>query len=240
MVLIKAVNVNKIFNHSAKKVRALNDINLEVNQGEFLSVMGPSGSGKSTLLSILGLLSPPTNGNVLINEINVYALPQEKQADFRSKYIGFVFQQFQLIPYLTALENVMLPLVITGCRSKEQRNMAESVLNQVGLKNKYSRLPNQLSGGEQERVAIARAVVNKPLVLFADEPTGTLDSKTGQEIIELFKSLNSLGITIIMVTHNPKNLEHVKRVIYIEDGYLKNTLKKDWLCYPNSRSNFKK
>ena len=220
--IIKAVNISKTYNHSIKKVQALHDINLEVKKGEFLSIMGPSGSGKSTLLSILGLLSPPTTGEVFINGANVYAITQEKQADFRSQNIGFVFQQFQLIPYLTASENVMLPLVITSRKSSEQRSMAEAVLDQVGLNDKYNRLPNQLSGGEQERVAIARAVVNKPLVLFADEPTGTLDTKTGQEIIDLFKSLNKQGITIIMVTHNPKNLDHVKRAAYIKDGYLEN------------------
>jgi putative ABC transport system ATP-binding protein len=223
--IIKAVNISKTYNHSIKKVQALHDVNLEVKKGEFLSIMGPSGSGKSTLLSILGLLSPPTTGEVFINGENVYAIPQEKQADFRSQNIGFVFQQFQLIPYLTASENVMLPLVITSRKSREQRSMAEAVLDQVGLNDKYNRLPNQLSGGEQERVAIARAVVNKPLVLFADEPTGTLDTKTGQEIIDLFKSLNKQGITIIMVTHNPKNLEHVKRAVYIKDGFLKNAEK---------------
>ncbi len=220
MSVIKAVNISKTFNHSIKKVQALNSINLNVEQGEFLSIMGPSGSGKSTLLSILGLLSPPTTGEVLINGTDVYDISQERQADFRSRYIGFVFQQFQLIPYLSAAENVMLPLVITGRRIREQKKMAEAILDRVGLSGKYNRLPSQLSGGEQERVAIARAVVNNPLVLFADEPTGTLDTKTGQEIIDLFKSLNNQGITILMVTHNPKNLSHVKRAVYIRDGSL--------------------
>jgi putative ABC transport system ATP-binding protein len=182
--------------------------------------MGPSGSGKSTLLTILGAMNPPSSGEIFIDEIPVYQLPQEKQADFRSEYLGFVFQAFQLIPYLTAMENVMLPLAITGRSNREQQQMAMEVLDKVGLGSKGDRLPNQLSGGEQERVAIARAIVNNPPILFADEPTGALDTKTGNEIMDLFKALNKDGQTIIMVTHNPEFKEHVQRTIFIRDGYL--------------------
>ncbi len=220
MSLIKVENVTKIYNSGEGEVVALGGISFEVEEGEFVSLMGPSGSGKSTLLTMLGAMNPPTSGRVIIDEIDVYGLPAEKRADFRSEYLGFVFQQFQLIPYLTALENVMLPLTITGKPNREQVRMASGVLEKVGLGNKGNRLPNQLSGGEQERVAIARAIVNQPPILFADEPTGALDTKTGEEIMELFKYLNREGQTIIMVTHNPEFLSHVKRAIFIRDGKL--------------------
>ncbi len=220
MSLIKVENVTKIYNSGEGEVVALGGISFEVEEGEFVSLMGPSGSGKSTLLTMLGAMNPPTSGRVIIDEIDVYGLPAEKRADFRSEYLGFVFQQFQLIPYLTALENVMLPLTITGKPNREQVRMASGVLEKVGLGNKGNRLPNQLSGGEQERVAIARAIVNQPPILFADEPTGALDTKTGEEIMELFKYLNREGQTIIMVTHNPEFLSHVKRAIFIRDGIL--------------------
>jgi putative ABC transport system ATP-binding protein len=191
--------------------------------GEFSFLVGPSGSGKSTLLSILGALNPPTSGQVLIDEIPIYELDREQRADFRHEYIGFVFQQYQLIPYLTALENVMLPLAISKRSDKEQREMAQRVLEKVGLGQKSTRLPNQLSGGEQNRVAIARAIVNEPAIIFADEPTGSLDSKTAHEILDLFRALNKDGLTIIMVTHNVENLAWVSRSISIRDGRLRAT-----------------
>lgn len=223
MSLIRVNNVKKVYNGGEGEVVALGGITFEVQEGEFIALMGPSGSGKSTLLTILGAMNPPTSGQVIIDDIDVYSLPNEKRADFRSEYLGFAFQQFQLIPYLTALENVMLPLAITGKSNREQVTMAERVLEKVGLGSKKNRLPNQLSGGEQERVAIARAIVNEPPILFADEPTGALDTKTGEEIMELFKLLNRDGQTIIMVTHNPEFLSHVKRAIFIRDGVLDET-----------------
>ena len=182
--------------------------------------MGPSGSGKSTLLSIIGGLNPPTSGKLIIDDIDVYALEPERLTDFRHEYVGFVFQQYQLISYLTSLENVMLPLAITSRPGREQREMAQTVLDKVGLGNKSHRLPNQLSGGEQNRVAIARAIVNQPAIIFADEPTGSLDSKTAMELLELFQALNRDGLTIIMVTHNKENLEWISRAVYIRDGVL--------------------
>ena len=185
-----------------------------------MALMGPSGSGKSTLLSVLGGLNPPTSGKLIIDDIDVYALESERLADFRHEYVGFVFQQYQLIPYLTALENVMLPLTITSRPGREQREMAQTVLDKVGLGNKSHRLPNQLSGGEQNRVAIARAIVNQPALIFADEPTGSLDSKTAMELLDLFQGLNRDGLTIIMVTHNKENLEWASRSVYIRDGVL--------------------
>jgi len=193
-------------------------VDLKIARGEFVSVMGPSGSGKSTLLTILGGLNHPTNGDVVVDDIPIYKLPLEKLADFRREYLGFIFQSFQLIPYLTVTENVMLPLSITGISNREQAKMAEEILGRIGLRGKGKRLPDQLSGGEQERVAIARALVNSPPILMADEPTGNLDSKTGKEIIELFKTLNEEGQTIIMVTHNPENIEFSTRTLFLRDG----------------------
>lgn len=220
MSLIKVVEVSKSYEGGDRVVQALTNINLEINEGEFLALMGPSGSGKSTLLSILGGLNSPTTGKLIVDGIDVYALASERLADFRHEYVGFVFQQYQLIPYLTALENVMLPLAITSRTGREQRDMAQTVLDKVGLGSKSLRLPNQLSGGEQNRVAIARAIVNRPSLIFADEPTGSLDSKTAKELLELFQALNQDGLTIIMVTHNRENLEWVSRAVYIRDGVL--------------------
>lgn len=220
MNLITIENVSKTYVGGEGPVKVLRNINLEIKEGEFLALLGPSGSGKSTLLSILGALNPPTSGQILIDEIPIYDLDSERRADFRHEYIGFVFQQYQLIPYLTALENVMLPLAISKRSDKEQREMAKKVLEKVGLGQKSSRLPNQLSGGEQNRVAIARAIVNEPAIIFADEPTGSLDSKTAHEILDLFQALNKDGLTIIMVTHNVENLAWVSRSISIRDGRL--------------------
>lgn len=220
MSLIKVHEVTKNYKGGDGVVEALKTINLEIAEGEFLALMGPSGSGKSTLLSVLGGLNPPTSGKLMIDDIDVYALAPERLADFRHEYVGFVFQQYQLIPYLTALENVMLPLAITSRPGKEQRDMAQTVLDKVGLGTKAQRLPNQLSGGEQNRVAIARAIVNEPAIIFADEPTGSLDSKTAMELLELFQTLNQGGLTIIMVTHNQDNLNWVSRSVFIRDGVL--------------------
>lgn len=202
------------------EVQALRSVTLDIEKGESVSVMGHSGSGKSTLLSIIGALNPPTSGIIEIDGIDIYKLSQEKRADFRREYLGFVFQQFQLIPYLTAHENVMLPLTTTKRSNKEKREMAEEVLHRVGLANKMKRLPNQLSGGEQERVAIARAIVNEPPLILADEPTGSLDTKTGDEIMELFQQLNQEGLTVLMVTHNPDNTRYMSRTIMMKDGKL--------------------
>lgn len=221
--LIKVTNVSKELGNRDAAVEVLKEINLSVDEGEFLALMGPSGSGKSTLLSILGGLNPPSDGSVLIDDIDIYALSQERRADFRHEYIGFVFQQYHLIPYLTALENVMLPLAISSLPAKHKKEMAYNVLTQVGLGDKCSRLPNQLSGGEQNRVGIARSIINEPSLIFADEPTGSLDSKTATELLELFQSLNRAGLTIIMVTHNKDNLAWVTRTIFIRDGRLMET-----------------
>ena len=180
--------------------------------------MGQSGSGKSTLLSIIGGLNHPSRGSVLVDTLDVYSLSSEQRADFRSEYIGIIFQSFQLIPYLTVLENVKLPMAITGIKAGRKNSMAMDVLEKVGLENKASRLPDQLSGGEQERVAIARAIVNRPPILLADEPTGNLDSKTAMEVMTLLKQLNDEGQTIIMVTHNLDMCSYSSRIVRVKDG----------------------
>jgi len=218
MSLIALKGVSKFYESEGERVFALQKLTLSVEAGGFIAVMGPSGSGKSTLLNILGGLSHPSAGDFFVDDIDIYGLANEKLADFRREYIGFVFQSFQLIPYLTVLENVMLPLAIMRGRNGWQRDMANQVLDKVGLASKSRRLPNQLSGGEQERVAIARALVNSPPVILADEPTGNLDSATGNEIMTLLGSLNSEGQTIIMVTHNPENAAFARGIVRLKDG----------------------
>ena len=222
MNLIEIKRLNKAYESGDECVLALCDVDLNIERGEFISVMGPSGSGKSTLLTILGGLNHPTKGDVVIDDIPIYKLSLERLADFRREYLGFIFQSFQLIPYLTVIENVMLPLSITQKTNREQVKMAEEILERIGLKGKGKRLPDQLSGGEQERVAIARALVNSPPILMADEPTGNLDSKTGKEIMDLFKSLNEEGQTIVMVTHNPENMAFSTRTLFLKDGRVEN------------------
>ena len=216
--LIEIRGIGKDYQDGETKVQAIKQMDFYIDDGEFVAIMGQSGSGKSTLLSILGGLNHPTRGRALLDTLDIYELSSEQRADLRSEYIGVIFQSFQLIPYLTVLENVKLPMAITGKKSREQDKMARDVLARVGLTNKADRLPDQLSGGEQERVAIARAIVNKPPILLADEPTGSLDSKTADEIMNLLKELNNEGQTIIMVTHNPEACKHTTRTIQVKDG----------------------
>lgn len=218
MSLIELSSVNKRYHNGADCVTALQDFNLAVNEGSFLGVMGPSGSGKSTLLSVLGCLTSPSSGSVLIDNIDVYALSKEKQADFRREYLGFIFQSHNLIPYLNALENVMLPLAVAKLSSAEKRERAIAMLKRVGLPDRMLHLPQQLSGGEQERVAIARSLVNNPPLLLADEPTGSLDSATSEQVMTLLSELHQDGQTIIMVTHNRENQKWFDRTIYLRDG----------------------
>lgn len=222
MPFISIQNVSKKYNEadSGSGVQVLSDITTEIQEGEFIALMGPSGSGKSTLLTVVGAMNRPTLGKVLIDGIDIYGLSDEKRADFRMEYLGFVFQQHHLMPYLTALENAMLPLATSSISTKEKRERAMNVLERVSLGSKASRLPNQLSGGEQGRLAIARALVNQPPLLLADEPTGTLDSKTGNEIMEVFLQINRQGQTIFMVTHNRDNALLADRVLEIRDGVL--------------------
>lgn len=216
--LIEIQNIGKDYQDGETTVQAIKQMDFYIDDGEFVAIMGQSGSGKSTMLSILGGLNHPTRGRILLDSLDIYKLSSEQRADLRSEYIGVIFQSFQLIPYLTVLENVKLPMAITGKKSKDQDKMARDVLARVGLANKADRLPDQLSGGEQERVAIARAIVNKPPILLADEPTGSLDSNTADEILSLLKELNEEGQTIIMVTHNPDACKDTTRTIHMKDG----------------------
>jgi len=218
MALIEITDLKKHYVSGDDTVEALRGVDLSIEAGEFVTIMGQSGSGKSTLLSVLGGMSHPTAGAVEMAGVMLYDLPGERLADFRAQNLGFVFQSFHLIPYLTALENVMLPLAIAKMNTRDKKAKALAALKQVGLATKADRLPNQLSGGEQERVAIARAVVNKPQILLADEPTGNLDSKTSEEVMHLFRELNSNGQTVVMVTHNPENCGYADRTIHLRDG----------------------
>jgi putative ABC transport system ATP-binding protein len=220
MSLITLEQVTKRYINGADCVTALQDLSLCVDEGTFLGVMGPSGSGKSTLLSVLGGLTSPSSGSVSIDGIDVYELPTEKLADFRREYLGFIFQSHNLIPYLNALENVMVPLVVTKHSTTEKRQRASAMLERVGMSDRMLHLPQQLSGGEQERVAIARALVNNPPLLLADEPTGSLDSATSQQVMNLLAEVHQDGQTIIMVTHNHDNLEWFDRTISLRDGLI--------------------
>ena len=222
MSLIKITDLKKHYTSDGETVEALRGVDITIEAGEFITIMGHSGSGKSTLLSVLGGMNHPTAGDVEMAGVRLYQLPGEKLADFRARNLGFVFQSFHLIPYLTAVENVMLPLAIVRMKNADKRAAARSALERVGLGAKLERLPNQLSGGEQERVAIARAIVNTPHILLADEPTGNLDSTTSDEVMALFRELNAGGQTVVMVTHNPDNGRYADRTITLRDGLVVN------------------
>ena len=219
-MLISTQNLEKKYQVGSETVVALKGINLSVKKGEFLSIMGPSGSGKTTLMNIIGCLDSPSSGSYMLNNKTVSDLSDDELAKIRNSEIGFVFQSFHLLARNTALDNVMLPLKYAGKQKAEAITLAKDVLGQVGLSDRYSHSPSELSGGQQQRVAIARALVNKPSILFADEPTGNLDSKTGSEIMKLFKKLNEEGQTIILITHEDEIAKKSKRVITIMDGLI--------------------
>lgn len=216
--LIEIHGLQKTYQSGDIKVDAIKQMDFFIDDEEFIAITGQSGSGKSTLLSVMGALNHPTQGKVLVDSLDLYSLSTEQRADFRSEYIGFIFQSFQLIPYLTVLENVKLPMAVTGRTKKTKNQMALEVIDRVGLGAKAHRLPDQLSGGEQERVAVARAIVNKPPIILADEPTGNLDSKTAEEIMMLLQSLNKGGHTVIVVTHNQDIKAYATRSIKVQDG----------------------
>jgi len=217
--LVKLREIVKIYKTGETGLKALKGINLDVEPGDFLAIMGPSGSGKSTLMNIIGCLDKPTSGQYFLEGKEISKYNKNQLALIRNKKIGFVFQTFNLLPRTTAIENVELPLLYTKISGKQRKELARQALVQVGLAGKENQRTNQLSGGEQQRVAIARALINNPTLILADEPTGNLDTKTGDEILNIFKNLNEKkGITIIMVTHDPHVAEKAKRIIYLRDG----------------------
>ena len=217
-MILNLQNIYKDYQQEKLVVPVLKDVSLTVEEGEYVAIMGPSGSGKTTLMNIIGCLDRPTSGTDELAGENVLKLKDRELSDLRLKSIGFVFQSFQLMPRESAVENVALPLSYAGVRKKERRSRATKALERVGLGDRVNFRPTQLSGGQKQRVAIARAMVNHPKILLADEPTGALDSKSGEQIMELFDSLNEEGVTIVMITHDPKIAAKAKRIIRIIDG----------------------
>ena len=223
--MIRLENVSKIYRMGEQEVRALDSVSLEIKKGDFISIIGPSGSGKSTLMHIMGLIDIPTSGRVFLDSIDVYATKKGKKVkdsyltEMRLRKIGFVFQQFYLLPTLTAIENVELPMKEAGVPKKERKDRAERLLDEVGLSHRTGHFPKQMSGGEQQRVAIARALANNPEILLADEPTGEVDSKTSERIMEIFRKLNREdGITLVIVTHDPNVAARADRTLRMKDG----------------------
>jgi putative ABC transport system ATP-binding protein len=222
MSYLQAVQLCKRYGSGDAAVEAVRDVSLSAEPGEFVAVMGESGSGKSTLLSMLGALNSPTQGRYAVGGVDIYALGPERRADFRRENLGFVFQSFHLLPYLSVAENVMLPLVTSELSRGEKRRLADEALSRVGLGGKGRRLPSEVSGGEAERAAIARALVNRPPLVLADEPTGNLDSRTGREVMELLAGLSADGVTIVMVTHSRDCASFARRILHMADGRVVN------------------
>jgi putative ABC transport system ATP-binding protein len=216
--VIRLEDVEKTYGLGDTEVRALNHVNLIVEPGEYCAIMGPSGSGKSTAMNVIGCLDRPTAGRYYLDGVDVSALSDRELAHIRNRKLGFVFQQFHLLPQLSAMENVMLPMVYAGVSQTERRERAAEALTRVGLANRLNNRPNQLSGGQQQRVAIARSIVNRPVLLLADEPTGALDSHTTQEVLNIFAELNAGGITVVMVTHEPEVARQTRRIVWFRDG----------------------
>lgn len=216
--IIRLENIFKLYGIGEIEVKALNNVNLVIEKGEYCSIMGPSGSGKSTAMNIIGCLDRPSSGNYYLDNLNVAQISDNELAHIRNKKLGFVFQQFHLLNQLTALENVILPMVYASVKPGERKERATEALIKVGLEKRLNNKPTQLSGGQQQRVAIARAIVNNPVVLLADEPTGALDSHTTQEVLDLFSELNSSGITVVIVTHESEVARQTKRIVWFRDG----------------------
>ena len=221
MAILKLTDICKDYQQGKEPVRVLKDINLTVEKGDYLAIMGPSGSGKTTLMNIIGCLDVPTSGSYELDGQNLKDLSDDDLADIRNKHLGFVFQSFHLMPKLTALDNVALPLLYAGVSPKERRERAAEALKSVGLEERMEFYPNQLSGGQCQRVAIARAMVGKPDLLLADEPTGALDTKAGNQIMEIFRRLSDEGMTIIMITHEPAIARCADKTYHILDGQLR-------------------
>ncbi len=216
--IIDLDNVRKVYQMGDTELEALSGSNVEIKEGEFVAVMGPSGSGKSTLMNMIGALDTPTSGEVNIGDEAISQLNEDDLALLRSKKIGFIFQQFNLIPSMNATENVALPMLFRGVGKKERTERAENILEKVGLKDRMGHMPSELSGGQRQRVSIARALANDPDIILADEPTGNLDTETGENIMDLLTELNDEGKTIIMVTHDENDAEYADRIIKIVDG----------------------
>jgi putative ABC transport system ATP-binding protein len=216
--LLSLRNVSKIYQLDGISVPALKEVNLEIDKGEFVAIIGPSGSGKSTLMNLMGCLDTPTSGKILLENADVSQLSEEELALIRNRKIGFVFQNFNLLPRTTASANVSLPLFYQGLDLKKREKLATEALEKVGLGQRLNHFPNQLSGGEQQRVAIARALVTKPLVILADEPTGNIDTKSGREIMEIVRNLNRQGNTLVIITHDPQIAKQASRKIFLKDG----------------------
>lgn len=219
--LIRLESVSKIYGTNEATVQALVDVDLTIDSGSYCAIMGASGSGKSTLMNIIGCLDRPSRGHYYLDNIDVSSMEEDELAAIRNRKIGFVFQQFYLLSQMTALENVMLPMIYGAVPASERRRRAEMALKQVGLGHRLHSRPNQLSGGQQQRVAIARAIVNEPLLLLADEPTGALDSQTTEEVLAIFAELHQSGITIVVVTHEADVAQHSQRIITFQDGRIK-------------------
>lgn len=222
--VIDISDVKKVYQMGDQTVHALRGVTLNINRNEYVALMGPSGSGKSTLMNMLGCLDTPTTGTYLLNGQNVSTLIDDELAEIRNKEIGFVFQTFNLIPRLSSLENVALPLVYSGMKKSDRLAKAQQVLESVGLGNRVDHKPNELSGGQRQRVAVARALVNDPSIILADEPTGNLDSKTSIEIMALFEEIHNNGNTVILVTHEPDIAEHAHRIIRLKDGQIESDI----------------
>ncbi len=218
--MIKLKGINKLYDLGEVKINALKDINLTINRGEYVSIMGPSGSGKSTLMHILGILDSVSGGQYLLEDYDITSLSDKEQARIRNKHFGFIFQSFNLFPELSALENVMLPMSYGGVPYKKRRTRAQELLEEVGLAHRMYHLPSMMSGGEQQRTAIARSLSNDPDLILADEPTGNLPSEKGEEILTMLENLNRKGVTVVMVTHNQEQGNRARRKISIMDGSL--------------------
>ena len=220
MALLELKNIAKRYIIGTEEVNALRSIDISINKGEYIALMGPSGSGKSTLMNIIGCLDTPSNGEYILNGNVVSKLSEDELAEIRNKEIGFIFQTFNLIPRSNALDNVALPLVYAGLKKQERQKKATDALTDVGLGDRMNHKPNELSGGQRQRVAVARALVNKPSIILADEPTGNLDSKTSEEIMNLFEEIHKKGNTIIVVTHEEEIAQHAYRIVRIKDGMI--------------------
>ena len=220
-MILEMKHIYKNYQQGQMDVPVLKEVNFSMEEGEYVAIMGPSGSGKTTLMNLIGCLDKPTSGSFLLDGMDVSKCSENEMSDMRLHKLGFVFQSFHLLAKQSAIENVMMPLNYAGVPKKKRREIAFAALERVGLAERVDFLPNQLSGGQMQRVAIARAIVNSPKLLLADEPTGALDSKSGQQVMELFQKLNEEGVTVLMITHDSEIAEHAKRIVLIRDGVLR-------------------